>query len=122
MAETIFSNDVCTQERLTVENAAAKLAKIAPQPFVQMFRYGSLQVEFYRPSGVDRQQPHSRDEVYVVVSGSGQFVNGPSRRPFQAGEVLFVAAGVEHRFEEFTDDFATWVFFYGPESGEAESA
>jgi len=23
------------------------------------------------------------------------------------------------RFEEFSDDFATWVMFYGPEGGEA---
>jgi mannose-6-phosphate isomerase-like protein (cupin superfamily) len=57
--------------------------------------------------------------VYVVVAGSGQFVCGDERQPFQAGEVLFAPTGVEHRFEDFTDDFATWVFFYGPEGGEA---
>jgi len=32
--------------------------------------------------------------------------------------MLFVPAGVEHRFENFSDDFATWVIFYGPEGGE----
>jgi hypothetical protein len=31
---------------------------------------------------------------------------------------MFVAAGVEHRFEDFTDDLAVWVMFYGPEGGE----
>jgi mannose-6-phosphate isomerase-like protein (cupin superfamily) len=46
------------------------------------------------------------------------FRNGPERHPFERGDVLFVAAGVEHRFENFTDDFAAWVFFYGPEGGE----
>jgi hypothetical protein len=35
--------------------------------------------------------------------------------------VLFAAAGVAHRFENFTDDFAVWVFFYGPEGGEADA-
>ncbi len=35
------------------------------------------------------------------------------------GDFLFVPAGVEHRFENFTSDFATWVFFYGPVGGEA---
>ena len=30
------------------------------------------------------------------------------------------AAGVEHRFENFSDDFAVWVFFYGPEGGEVD--
>ena len=40
------------------------------------------------------------------------------RHRFAPGDLLFVPAGVEHRFEEFSDDFAAWVFFYGPEVGE----
>jgi mannose-6-phosphate isomerase-like protein (cupin superfamily) len=48
----------------------------------------------------------------------GYFVIGDTRKPFVPGEVLFVPAGVVHRFEDFSDDFATWVFFYGPEGGE----
>jgi mannose-6-phosphate isomerase-like protein (cupin superfamily) len=57
----------------------------------------------------------------VVAAGSGWFVSAETRRPFEAGEVLFVPAGVVHRFEDFSDDFATWVFFYGPEGGEADT-
>ena len=34
----------------------------------------------------------------------------------------FVAAGVVHRFEEFTEDFGVWVMFYGPEGGEGREA
>jgi mannose-6-phosphate isomerase-like protein (cupin superfamily) len=68
---------------------------------------------------VDRQQAHTRDEVYVVIAGSGVFASGDARRPFEPGEVLFVPAGVDHRFEQFTPDFATWVIFYGPDGGEA---
>jgi len=104
--------------RLTPETAHAALLK-SSQEFVQLFRHGTLEVEWYEPKGTDRQKPHTRDEVYVVVAGSGQFVCGDERQPFQAGEVLFAPTGVEHRFEDFTDDFATWVFFYGPEGGEA---
>jgi mannose-6-phosphate isomerase-like protein (cupin superfamily) len=52
------------------------------------------------------------------VTGQGQFRNGAERHPFGPGDVLFVPAQVEHRFEEFSDDFAAWVFFYGPEGGE----
>ena len=105
-------------DRLTPEFALAKLAAAGGPPFVTVFRHGSLEVEVYQPVGVDHQKPHTRDEVYVVISGSGQFVSGQTRRPFGPGEVLFVPAGVEHRFEDFTTDFATWVFFYGPEGGE----
>ena len=105
-------------DRLTIDSALTAVEG-HQAPFRELFRHGSLTVEFYRPEGVDLQSPHSRDEIYVVAAGTGFFVNGDSRRPFEAGEVLFVPAGVEHRFEDFSDDFCTWVFFYGPEGGEA---
>ena len=101
-------------DRMIPSQALAKLAADPDSEFIELFRHGSLSVEIYRPRAVDRQQPHARDELYVVISGSGHFVNGDTRHPFEPGEVLFVPAGVEHRFESFTDDFATWVFFYGP--------
>ena len=56
-----------------------------------------------------------------MISGTGFFVRDDQRQPFEPGEVIFVSAGTNHRFEEFTDDFATWVFFYGPEGGEQET-
>lgn len=103
--------------RLTIPNALQSLAE-SNGSFKELFSHGSMSVEIYKPIKVDLQTPHTRDELYVVASGSGYFVNGQSRQPFEAGEVLFVAAGVVHRFEDFTDDFSTWVFFYGPEGGE----
>lgn len=106
-------------ERLTIDYALKRLAHEAGAEYVTLFEHGSLEVGTYRPRGMDRQEPHTRDEVYVVISGSGRFVDGDHRRPFVTGEVLFVPAGVEHRFEAFTDDFAAWVIFYGPEGGEA---
>jgi mannose-6-phosphate isomerase-like protein (cupin superfamily) len=80
--------------------------------------HGSMLVEYYAPRGHDTQKPHTRDELYVVIAGTGTFVNGDDRHPFGPGDVLFVPAGVVHRFEGFGDDFATWVIFYGPEGGE----
>ena len=108
-------------ERLTPLAALAKLREFPNRRFLRVFQHGTLEVEIYQPVRVDEQQPHRRDEIYVVVAGSGHFVNGGVRRPFQSGEVLFVPAGVVHRFEEFSDDFATWVFFYGPEGGEVDA-
>ena len=86
--------------------------------FAKAIGHGTMEVEFYAPRGRDPQTPPSRDELYFVVSGSGQFVNGPERHPFGPGDALFVPAGVEHRFEGFTDDLAVWVVFYGPDGGE----
>jgi mannose-6-phosphate isomerase-like protein (cupin superfamily) len=86
--------------------------------FTRVFEHGSLTVELYAPRGTDPQQPHTRDEVYVVISGHGTFVSGDSRQPFEPTDFLFVPAGVPHRFEEFSDDVLVWVIFYGPEGGE----
>lgn len=108
--------------RMTISSAMEKLRKEGCPLFTQIFRHGSLEVEIYEPKAIDDQNPHARDEIYVVISGSGYFVNGKSRQPFEPGEVLFVPAGVKHRFEEFSSDFATWVFFYGPEGGESPGA
>ena len=83
-----------------------------------LLEHGSLELRYYAPRGTDPQTPHSRDELYVVAAGRGWFVRGAERVPFEPGDALFVAAGVEHRFEDFTDDFGTWVIFYGPEGGE----
>jgi mannose-6-phosphate isomerase-like protein (cupin superfamily) len=88
--------------------------------FIEAFRHGSLVVELYAPAGSDPQQPHDRDEVYFVISGSGDFVVNGERRPFASGDALFVPAHVEHRFENFTPGFATWVVFFGPVGGEPD--
>lgn len=106
---------------LTTNGALAALRaarEAGGKEFLEVFRHGTLTVEVYRPEGVDVQKPHTRDEVYVVISGSGWFVNGDQRERFEPGQVLFVPAGVVHRFENFSVDFATWVFFYGPDGGE----
>jgi mannose-6-phosphate isomerase-like protein (cupin superfamily) len=99
-------------------DAVAKTREGIPSAFV--FEHGTLQVKMYQPSKEDLQKPHTRDEIYVIARGSGWFVNGSERYRFQNGDMLFVPAGVEHRFEEFTDDFCTWVMFYGPEGGEKQ--
>ena len=80
-----------------------------------------MSVEYYQPVGKDLQTPHRQDELYVVASGSGIFYNNGERHPFTSGDVLFVPAGIEHRFEDFSDDFATWVIFYGPDGGEKKN-
>lgn len=103
--------------KITPDNAE-ELLKKSDKKFIKLFEHGSLEVEYYKPDIIDEQQPHERDEVYVVISGTGFFVNGENRHPFEPGQVLFVPAGVIHRFEDFTEDFATWVFFYGPKGGE----
>jgi mannose-6-phosphate isomerase-like protein (cupin superfamily) len=77
-----------------------------------LLRHGTVEVGFYAPRGVDDQAPHDRDEAYIVISGTGWFVNGPERHRFSPGDLLFVPRGVVHRFEEFSADLALWVLFW----------
>jgi mannose-6-phosphate isomerase-like protein (cupin superfamily) len=104
--------------RLQASDVLARLPTPEGKRFAVAFEHGSLSVELYAPRGTDPQEPHSRDEVYVVVRGSGEFVRGSERSRFGPGDLLFVPAGIPHRFEDFSDDFVTWVIFYGPEGGE----
>ena len=107
-------------DRALIRSGAARemLAQVDPERSIELFRHGTLEVELYAPRGHDPQQPHTRDEVYIVLSGEGTFFDGRSRRAYGPGDFIFVAAGIEHRFEDFSDDFAAWVIFYGPEGGE----
>jgi mannose-6-phosphate isomerase-like protein (cupin superfamily) len=80
-----------------------------------VFKWKGIETGLYAPRGVDPQSPHARDEVYVVVRGSGLFAIQGRREHVQPGDLLFVPAGVEHRFEEFTDDLVVWVIFFDME-------
>jgi mannose-6-phosphate isomerase-like protein (cupin superfamily) len=86
--------------------------------YAELFSHGTLTVEIYAPKGMDLQQPHTRDELYIVVAGRGWFCVEGQRFQFGPGDALFAAAGEDHRFEDFTEDLLTWVVFYGPEGGE----
>ncbi|HEY5073969.1 MAG TPA: cupin domain-containing protein [Pyrinomonadaceae bacterium] len=105
-------------QKITLGQALDRLPGPQAERSVSLFEHGSLVVKLYAPRGDDPQTPHSRDEVYVVAQGSGEFVCAGARQTFAPHDVLFAAAGVEHRFENFSDDFAVWVFFYGPAGGE----
>jgi mannose-6-phosphate isomerase-like protein (cupin superfamily) len=80
------------------------------QLFLEVFTHGALSVEIYKPNKKDLQTPHDRDEIYVIISGTGTFINGGERTAFKPGTFLFVP-----------EDFSTWVFYYGPKGGENPS-
>ena len=107
-----------TCKRITAAEVAAKIPAPNGDRFHVALERGELQIELYMPRDVDDQKPHSRDECYVIVEGKGKFEMGGEVVPFDAGDFLFVPAGVEHRFVEFGESMKTWVIFYGPEGGE----
>lgn len=117
---------VTVADARTTPNDAGRLTAL-------MLAHGSMELRWFAPKGHDPQTPHDRDELYIIVSGTGVFmraveslpfddtslpIQGEERVRFGPGDALFVAAGTVHRFEEFSDDFASWIVFYGPEGGE----
>ena len=106
-------------QSFALADVAAALDTLPPdQRFQYPIRHGTMRVGLYAPIGTDTQTPHGQDELYIIVSGSGQFVKDGERRPFKAQDVFFVEAGAAHRFEDFSEGFSTWVIFWGPEGGE----
>lgn len=105
--------------RWALTQAVRRLPPVGSTPrSAPIYQHGSLLLKLFAPHRTDPQQPHTRDEIYLVAQGRGWFINGDTRRPFEPGDVLFVPAGVVHRFEDFSDDLTLWVVFYGPEGGE----
>ena len=103
---------------IRANEAVKKLLEDAKERSAMMYTHGTLMVKVYAPRENDPQTPHTRDEIYVIINGTGSFFNGVERKPFGPGDFLFAPAGSVHRFEDFSNDFLTWVMYFGPEGGE----
>jgi mannose-6-phosphate isomerase-like protein (cupin superfamily) len=104
-----FGNDSWVRPR----EALSLLPGADGERFATVLRRPGVEIEIYAPRGIDPQTPHDRDEIYLVISGSGVFRNGDRAHSFAPGDLMYVPAGVEHRFEEFSSDLALWVLFLG---------
>ena len=87
-----------------------------PDRYLQFLKVPSMRCGLYvlQPGAVDEQTPHAEDEVYFVLGGAGRLrVGGSGAQSYraEAGDLLFVPAGVEHRFIEIRDELWLLVFF-----------
>lgn len=83
-----------------------------------VWQRGTLDVAFALPVPPKQQAPHTQDEIYVIIRGRGLLFHDGKRESFESGDILFVAAGTEHQFEDVTEDLALWRVFYGPPGGD----
>ena len=104
----------------TIEDGINQLEKETQNRFAVLMKQGSMSVEYYAPLKTDGQKPHKQDELYIIASGSGTFQRGKKSVECKTGDVLFVPANIEHCFKNFSNDFATWVIFYGVQEGETQ--
>jgi mannose-6-phosphate isomerase-like protein (cupin superfamily) len=100
--------------------AEARIPGPAGVRAVLVLQRGTLDIKLSIPVPPNQQTPHEQDEIYVVIRGRGLLVHDGRRDRFESGDILFVAAGagVEHHYEDFSDDLALWRIFYGRRSGE----
>ena len=99
-------------------DARARIPGAEGEHAISLLQHGSLTLKLSLPVTPNQQSPHEQDEIYVIVSGKGFLVHDGKRDAFEPGDVMFVAAGTEHHFEDFSEDLAVWVIFYGPTGGE----
>jgi len=99
--------------RISLAEALVRV-RSEPMPYALLFDHGDVAVEFFVPRGHDMQTPHAQDELYLVFSGSAELVRGKERIRCTAGDSLYVPALMEHHFESISDDFRTWVIYFGP--------
>lgn len=102
---------------------AHEIPAIDPQPrdadghgYVDFLRSEKLSVglAIWPAGSTDRQQPHREDEVYYVVEGRGSISVAGENREVIPGSLVFVAAGVEHRFHDIVQDLRVLVFWAPP--------
>jgi mannose-6-phosphate isomerase-like protein (cupin superfamily) len=97
--------------------------RAAGRLYLEFLRVPALSVGLYElPAGsADRQQPHTEDEVYYVATGRATVTVGEEARAVEPGSVIYVAAGVPHRFHSINEDLSLLVFFAPPEYGQAKA-
>ena len=88
------------------------------RPYLEFLRVPDLSVGLYvlGPGQPDLQRPHTEDEVYYVIAGTGRITVGEEAREVRAGSIVFVAATVPHHFHDITDELTILVAF-GPAEG-----
>ncbi len=95
---------------------------------------GDLYLEFLRTQSLscgvyvlaagssDPQSPHDEEEVYYVLSGRGKVTVDGEERVVQLGSVVFVGAGVDHKFHDIDAELQLLVFFAPPEGSASKSS
>ena len=99
---------------MPISLASARKLPWKPGRSAEAFTDGDLEVRFTPGPSRGPQTPHQRDELYFVASGTGRYRVADSVTDVGPGDLLFAAAHVVHGFEDFSDDFAVWIVFYGP--------
>lgn len=80
--------------------------------FARAFASDTLSVQLYTPKSGMYPTPPGVHIIYIVMRGRANMVVGHEKHDMKPGDVIPVGVDVTHEFENFTDDFATYVIFW----------
>ncbi|MDZ7650343.1 MAG: nuclear transport factor 2 family protein [Cytophagales bacterium] len=107
--------------KFSIDSLVSLIPSQAGERFTHVFKNDHVQLFLYAPRVEDLQQPHQRDEFYIIQQGTGHFWCDGESHSFKKGDLLFAPAGKEHRFEKFSDDLLVYVIFYGDKMEDKET-
>lgn len=79
----------------------------------EFLRVSAMSVGLYELAvgAADPQEPHNEDELYYVTAGRAMLLVDAEDIPVEAGSMVYVPAGVVHRFHSVTEALSVVVLF-----------
>jgi mannose-6-phosphate isomerase-like protein (cupin superfamily) len=84
-----------------------------PNHWVEHLAVQDLSVGTYSipAGGVDDQQPHDEDEIYIVRGGLATVAAGSGSAQVGPGSMIYIPAGEAHQFTDIREDLSLIVVF-----------
>jgi mannose-6-phosphate isomerase-like protein (cupin superfamily) len=88
------------------------------EPWVEFLSVPDLTLGLYvlEAGAADLQEPHTEDEVYVILAGRAAFTAGDETRQVGPGDTIHVPAGTPHRYHDITETLHI-VYAFAPAEG-----
>jgi len=107
-------------QRFDVESLSEKTRRLT-HPYLEFLRVPTMSAGIYylAAGATDGQQPHTEDELYVVLHGSATLRVGDEDTVVSTGSAVFVPARASHHFHSVEQDLAVLVLFAPAEYSQA---
>jgi len=101
--------------RISTAELFEKLDENADRDHFEVLNEETMTVEVgrYSASTSAPKNPHTGDEIYYVISGSGMARVGNETYSVEAGDVVYVEAGLEHDFFNIEEDITVLIVLAG---------
>ncbi len=94
-----------------------KQYKASNREYYEYLRTTSMSsgIDVINKGGIDPQQPHTSDEIYYIINGSGSIKIANQSRSVKTGDLIYVAKNIPHHFYDITAKLIVLVMMAPPE-------